>query len=48
MVPIEYAAIGTEVEVERPEGTAPAVVADRLFFKPEKAEQELARVTRGA
>jgi aminomethyltransferase len=41
MVPVEYSTIGVEVEVERPEGTVPAVVADRLFFKPEKAEQEL-------
>jgi glycine cleavage system aminomethyltransferase T len=41
MVPAEYSTIGTEVEVERPEGTVQAVVADRLFFKPEHAEQEL-------
>jgi glycine cleavage system aminomethyltransferase T len=50
MVHIEHAVIGTEVEVERPEGTVAAVVADRFFFKPEKAEQELAasRATRGS
>jgi glycine cleavage system aminomethyltransferase T len=41
MVPIEYSEIGIELEVERPEETVPAVVADRVFFKPEHAEQEL-------
>ena len=41
MVPIEHSEIGTEVQVERPEGVVEAVVADRLFFKPEKAEQKL-------
>jgi glycine cleavage system aminomethyltransferase T len=41
MVPAEYSTIGIELEVERPEGVVPAVVADRLFFKPDKAEQEL-------
>jgi glycine cleavage system aminomethyltransferase T len=44
MVPIELAAIGTELEVERPEGTVEAVVADRTFFRPEHAEQQLAAV----
>jgi aminomethyltransferase len=49
MVPVEHASIGVELEVERPEGMVPAVVADRLFFKPEKAKQELTtpRSTRG-
>jgi len=42
MVPIEHSAIGIDLEVERPEGTVPATVADRVFFKPEKAEQDLA------
>src|SRR5919205_181615 len=41
MVPIEHAEIGIELEVERPEETVSAVVADRVFFKPEHAEQEL-------
>ncbi|CAA9519475.1 MAG: Aminomethyl transferase family protein, partial [uncultured Rubrobacteraceae bacterium] len=41
MVPIEYSQIGIDLEVERPEGTVPAVVADRVFFKPEPAEQTL-------
>jgi hypothetical protein len=41
MVPVEHSEIGTEVQVERPEGVVEAVVADRLFFRPEKAEQEL-------
>ena len=41
MVPIEYSEIGIELEVERPEETVSAVVADRVFFKPEHAEQEL-------
>jgi glycine cleavage system aminomethyltransferase T len=39
MVPVEQSEIGTELEVERPEETVPAQVADRVFFKPEKAEQ---------
>ena len=30
-----------DLEIERPEETVPAVVADRVFFKPEHAEQEL-------
>jgi aminomethyltransferase len=41
MVPVEYSEIGIELEVERPEETVSAVVADRVFFKPEKAEQVL-------
>jgi aminomethyltransferase len=41
MVPIEQSAIGIELEIERPEETVSGVVADRVFFKPEKAEQEL-------
>jgi aminomethyltransferase len=41
MVPVEYSEIGVELEVERPDETVPAVVADRVFFKPEHAEQEL-------
>ena len=41
MVPIEHAEIGTEPEVERPGETVEGVVADRVFFKPEQAEQLL-------
>jgi glycine cleavage system aminomethyltransferase T len=50
MVPVEYSTIGVELEVERPEGVVSATVADRLFFKPEHAEQQLtaARSAEGA
>jgi glycine cleavage system aminomethyltransferase T len=41
MVPVEHGELGTELEVERPEETVEAVVADRVFFKPEHAEQNL-------
>ena len=41
MVPVEYSEIGIELEVERPEETVSATVADRLFFKPAHAEQTL-------
>jgi glycine cleavage system aminomethyltransferase T len=44
MVPTDLGDIGTELEVERPEGTVDAVVADRVFFRPEHAEQRLAPV----
>jgi glycine cleavage system aminomethyltransferase T len=43
MVPVEHAETGLTLEVERPEGPVEATVADRLFFKPEKAEQDLSR-----
>ena len=42
MVPIEHSELGTQLVVERPEETVEAVVADRVFFKPEHAEQKLA------
>jgi glycine cleavage system aminomethyltransferase T len=42
MLGVEHSALGTELEIERPEQTVPAVVADRVFFKPEHAEQRLA------
>src|SRR5215217_1811912 len=42
MVPSELAELGTELEIERPEETVSGVVADRVFFKPEHAEQRLA------
>jgi aminomethyltransferase len=41
MVPIEDSEIGTELAVERPEATVHAVVTDRVFVKPERAEQHL-------
>jgi aminomethyltransferase len=41
MVPVEHGELGTELAVERPDGTVAAVVADRVFIKPEKAEQHL-------
>jgi glycine cleavage system aminomethyltransferase T len=40
MVPTDLGEIGTELEVQRPEGTVDAVVADRVFFRPEHAEQQ--------
>jgi aminomethyltransferase len=43
MVPAADAELGNELEVQRPEGTLEAVVADRVFFRPEHAEQALAR-----
>jgi glycine cleavage system aminomethyltransferase T len=42
MVPIEHSELGTQLVAERPEETVEAVVADRVFFKPEHAEQKLA------
>ena len=33
--------LGTEIEIERPDQTVSGVVADRVFFKPEHAEQPL-------
>ena len=35
MVPVEYGDSGAELTVERPEETVQAVVADRVFIKPE-------------
>jgi glycine cleavage system aminomethyltransferase T len=48
MVPTELSEIGTELQVQRPEGTVDAVVADRVFFRPEHAEQQLATAGPGA
>jgi len=45
MVPIEHTELGTGLEVERPEGVVPATVADRVFIKPEHAEQQLKPTT---
>jgi aminomethyltransferase len=43
MVPIELAELGTELEVERPEGTASAMVVEKPFIDPRKTtpKQEL-------
>jgi glycine cleavage system aminomethyltransferase T len=41
MVPVEYSEIGIELEVERPGEMVSATVADRVFFRPEHAEQKL-------
>jgi aminomethyltransferase len=41
MVPVEYSEIGIGLEDERPEEMVFATVADRVFFKPERAEQDL-------
>ena len=41
MLPVDFAGIGTELIAERPEETVEVVVADRVFVKPEKAEQDL-------
>jgi glycine cleavage system aminomethyltransferase T len=41
MVPMEDSEIGTELTVERPEESVQAIVADRVFVKPEKAQQHL-------
>jgi glycine cleavage system aminomethyltransferase T len=44
MVPIEQSELGTELEVERPEGTVSAVVVEKPFIDPKKEtpKQELA------
>ena len=42
MVPVEHSELGTRLVVERPEETIDAVVVDRVFFKPDHAEQGLA------
>jgi glycine cleavage system aminomethyltransferase T len=43
MVPVEHSEIRTELTVQRPEETVQAVVADRVFVKPEEAEQHVSR-----
>jgi glycine cleavage system aminomethyltransferase T len=47
MVPIEHSEIGTELRVERPDETVPAVVTDRVFVEPEHAEQRLSATRPG-
>jgi hypothetical protein len=41
MVSVEHSAEGVELEVERPDETVEAVVVDRVFVKPEHAEEKL-------
>jgi glycine cleavage system aminomethyltransferase T len=49
MVPIEHAELGTELEVERPEGTTSAVVVEKPFIDPRKEtpKQKLTPAERG-
>jgi glycine cleavage system aminomethyltransferase T len=49
MVPIEFAELGTELEVERPDGTTSAVVVEKPFIDPKKEtpKQELASAAGG-
>ena len=42
MLPVEHGELGAEVEIHRPGETVTGIVADRVFFKPEKAEATLA------
>jgi glycine cleavage system aminomethyltransferase T len=44
MVPVEHSELGTELEVERPEGTVEATVVEKPFIDPKKEtpKQELA------
>jgi hypothetical protein len=42
MVPVEDSELGAQLMVERPDETVSAVVADRVFFKPDHAKEELA------
>jgi aminomethyltransferase len=44
MVPIEQSELGTELEVERPDGMTSAVVVQKPFIDPKKEtpKQELA------
>jgi glycine cleavage system aminomethyltransferase T len=41
MVPVEHRELGVQLMVERAEETVNAVVADRVFFKPDHAKEEL-------
>jgi hypothetical protein len=47
MVPIEYAELGTQFELETPHGRTSATVAEKPFITPEKAEQQLSRSADG-
>ena len=42
MVTVDHSAEGVELEIERPGETVQGVITDRVFFKPEKAEEILA------
>ena len=48
MVPADLGEIGTELTVHRPDSTVDAVVADRVFFRPEHAEQAIGERSPGA
>jgi glycine cleavage system aminomethyltransferase T len=50
MVPIEHADLGTELEVERPEGRSSAVVVEKPFIDPKKEtpKQQLASSSAGS
>jgi hypothetical protein len=41
MVPIEYADLGTQFELETPHGGTSAMVVEEPFITPVKAEQQL-------
>jgi hypothetical protein len=41
MVRVEDSELGAQLLVERPDETVNAVVADRVFFKPDHAKEEL-------
>jgi glycine cleavage system aminomethyltransferase T len=49
MVPIELAELGTELEVERPDGMSSAKVVEKPFIDPKKTtpKQELTSTARG-
>jgi glycine cleavage system aminomethyltransferase T len=50
MVPIDYSELGTELEVERPDGTTSAVVVEKPFIDPKKEtpKQKLTGATGGS
>ena len=48
MVPVEYTDLGTELEVETPHGRESAVVVEKPFITPAKAEQELSSSAAGS
>ena len=47
MVPVEHSELGAQLIVERRTRGSNAVVADRVFFKPERAKEELERLEHG-
>ena len=40
MVPVKHSELGEQLVVERPDESVNAVVADRVFFKPDHAEKD--------